>query len=311
MRHKHSALIKQLSKSHGFDFCGISEAGFLEDHARKMEIWLNQGYHGQMKYLENHFDKRLDPRLLVPGAKTVVSLLYNYYPEFTTKENSYKVARYAYGEDYHTVVKDKCFELLANIRQSVGQVDGRVFVDSAPVLERAWAEKSGLGWIGRHGLLINKQKGSYFFLAELIIDLECAPDGPVKDYCGTCTKCVDACPTEAILPNKTLNASQCISYLTIELKSAIDEQFSTQMNDWIFGCDICQEVCPWNRFSIPHKEPRFSPTEAISFNRYDWEQIGQEQFDRLFKKSPLRRTGFEGLKRNIQIQKRNNEDSKA
>lgn len=309
MRQKNSALIKHLSKLHGFDFCGISEAGFLEDHARKMELWLKQGYQGEMQYLENHFEKRLDPRLLVPGAKTVVSLLYNYYPETSIQDGAYKIGRYAYGEDYHSVVKDKCYGLLNDLKASLGAIEGRVFVDSAPVLERAWAEKSGLGWIGRHGLLINKQKGSYFFLAELIIDLECEPDGPIKDYCGTCTRCVDACPTEAILPNKTLNASHCISYLTIELKSAIDEQFGNKMNDWIFGCDICQEVCPWNRFATPHQEPRFTPTEAVGYTKEEWESVGQEQFNRMFKNSPLKRTGFDGLKRNIHIQKRNSHHS--
>ncbi len=302
---KHSALIKQIARSYGFDFCGIAKAEFLEKEAPRLENWLKQGFQGEMAYLENHFDKRLDPRLLVPGAKTVVSMLFNYYPEKEQTETDYKIAKYAYGEDYHVVVKDKCYGMLEELRTQIGRVEGRVFVDSAPVMERAWAEKSGLGWIGKHGLLINKSQGSNFFLAELIIDLECEPDGPLKDYCGTCTKCVDACPTNAILPDKTLNASQCISYLTIELKSAIDESFSGKMNDWIFGCDICQDVCPWNRFSKPHTESRFAPIEAIRYSKNDWEQLEKEQFDRVFKYSAIQRTGLAGLKRNINFLKKN------
>lgn len=301
---KHSELIKQIARSYGFDFCGLSKAEFLEKEAPRLENWLQQGYQGEMAYLENHFDKRLDPRLLVPGAKSVVSLLYNYYPEKVQIESDYKIAKYAYGEDYHVVVKDKCYGMLEEIRKQIGSIEGRVFVDSAPVMERAWAEKSGLGWIGKHGLLINKSQGSYFFLAELIIDLECEPDGQLKDFCGTCTKCVDACPTDAILPDKTLNASQCISYLTIELKSAIDKSFSGKMNDWIFGCDICQDVCPWNRFSKPHTETRFAPIEAIGYFKTDWEQLEKEQFDRVFKHSAIQRTGLEGLKRNINFLKK-------
>ncbi len=301
---KHSEIIKQVAKLNGFDYCGISNADFLAEEAPKLEKWLKSGFQGEMSYLDNHFDKRLDPRLLVPGAKTVVSLLFNYYPKKNPLETEYKIAKYAYGEDYHTVVKDKCYSMLEQLRSQLGDIGGRVFVDSAPVMERVWAEKSGLGWIGRHGLLINKSQGSYFFIAELIIDLECEPDGPVKDYCGTCTKCVDACPTEAILPNKTLNASHCISYLTIELKSSIDEKFSDKMNDWIFGCDICQDVCPWNRFSKHTNEIRFEPVEAIGYSKKDWEQLEKEQFDRVFKHSAVQRTGFEGLKRNISFLKK-------
>jgi epoxyqueuosine reductase len=296
----HSEVIKRLSKSFGFDYCGISKAEFLEDHAKNMEQWLKQGYHGEMGYLENHFDKRLDPTLLVEGAKTVVSLMYNYYPSQTQNSESHQIAKYAYGQDYHVVVKEKCQALLEAIRQEVGAVEGRVFVDSAPVLERAWAEKSGIGWIGKHGLLINKTSGSFFFLAELIIDLECTPDGPIKDYCGTCTKCVDACPTDAILPNKTLNAAKCISYLTIELKSEIPSEFEDSMNNWMFGCDICQDVCPWNRFSTPTKEPRFQASdEILHFKNEDWENLQQEQFNKIFKLSAVKRTKFSGLKRNI------------
>jgi epoxyqueuosine reductase len=308
-RQKNAEIIKQLSQSYGFDFCGISEAGFLEEQAPRLEQWLKSGYQGEMQYLENHFDKRLDPRLLVPGAKTVVSLLYNYYPDKIQDTSTHQIAKYAYGEDYHMVVKDRCYALLQDLRQKIGDIDGRVFVDSAPVMERAWAEKSGLGWIGRHGLLINKTHGSFYFLAELIIDLDCATDGPIKDYCGTCTRCVDACPTDAILPDKTLNASQCISYLTIELKSAINEQFKDEMNDWIFGCDICQDVCPWNRFSSPNNEPRFSPVEAIAYSKQDWDNLEKEQFERIFKNSAIQRTGFSGLKRNISFLKRNSNHS--
>lgn len=301
-----SQTIKRLSKQFGFDFCGISKAEFLESHAHQLESWLKQGYHGEMQYLENYFDKRLDPTRLVEGAKTVVSLLYNYYPEVKQNEETYQIAKYAYGEDYHRVVKDQCLGLLNEIRNEIGAVEGRVFVDSAPVLERAWAEKSGLGWIGKHGLLINKTAGSYFFLAELIIDLDCEPDGKIKDYCGTCTKCVDACPTEAILPNKTLNASKCISYLTIELKSEIPDEFKHSMNNWMFGCDICQDVCPWNRFSTTHEESRFAPNQQLlSFSNSDWEALEQEQFNVIFKNSAIKRTKFSGLKRNINYLKKN------
>lgn len=297
---KNAKTIKSISKALGFDFCGISKAGFLESEAAKLETWLKAGYHGKMYYLENHFDKRLDPTLLVPGAKTVVSLMYNYFPSVNQNDDTFKIAKYAYGQDYHKVVKDKCFELVERLKEQIGQIEGRVFVDSAPVLERAWAQKSGLGWIGKHGLLINKQKGSYFFLAELIIDLDCTADGPIKDYCGTCNKCVEACPTQAILPNKTLDAKRCISYLTIELKEAIPEEFEGTYNDWIFGCDICQEVCPWNRFSTPHHQPLFDLRNEIkAADRKDWIALSQETFNNMFKGSAVKRTGYPGLKRNI------------
>ena len=305
----HTQLIKDLALQHGFDFCGIAEARELTEDAFRLEQWLAKGFHGEMQYMEKHFDLRINPKKLVPGAKSVITFLKNYYPEQEQSIGFPKIAKYAYGEDYHTVVKDKCHALLQDLRQQIGDIDGRVFVDSAPVMERAWAEKSGLGWIGRHGLLINKTHGSFYFLAELIIDLDCATDGPIKDYCGTCTRCVDACPTDAILPDKTLNASQCISYLTIELKSAIDEQFKDEMNDWIFGCDICQDVCPWNRFSSPNNEPRFSPVEAIEYSKQDWDNLEKEQFERVFKNSAIQRTGFSGLKRNISFLKRNSNNS--
>jgi epoxyqueuosine reductase len=305
LQEKNSNTIKSIAKEFGFDFCGISKAEFLEEEADRMENWLKKGFQGEMKYLENHFDKRLDPRLLVPGAKTVVSLMYNYFPKQSLTKGKYGLAKYAYGNDYHDVVKARCKELLDRLRTEIGEIDGRVFVDSAPVMERAWAERSGLGWIGKHGLLINKNKGSFFFLAELIIDLECAPDGRIKDYCGTCTRCVDECPTEAILPNKTLNASKCISYLTIELKNAIPDTFEGKMNDWIFGCDICQDVCPWNRFSEPTAEQAFEAPEVLK-NDPDafWEALNRDQFNDFFRKSAIKRTGFDGLKRNIDFLKK-------
>lgn len=296
----HSAIIKSLAHETGFSFCGISTAEFLEQEAPRLEAWLAKGYQGEMKYLENYFDLRLDPRKLVPGTKTVVSLMYNYYPEEAINEGSFKIAKYAYGEDYHKVVKDKCRELMEKIKAKVGDVQGRAFVDSAPVLERAWAEKAGLGWIGRHGLLINKQAGSFFFLTELMIDLECEPDSPANDHCGTCTRCVDACPTNAILPDKTLNATQCISYLTIELQSQVPQEFAGRMENWIFGCDICQDVCPWNRFSKANDERKFAPSESLTkMHQSDWEDISEEVFGQLFGKSAVKRTGFKGLKRNI------------
>ena len=303
---EYSRIIKSLSKEFGFSFCGISKAEFLEKEANKLEKWLSNGFHGEMQYLENYFDLRLDPVKLVPGAKTVVSLMYNYYPEKKQNPDSFKIAKYAYGEDYHFVVKDKMKDLLNSIQNQIGNINGRVFVDSAPVMERVWAEKSGIGWIGKHGLLINKQAGSFFFLAELIIDLECEPDGPIKDYCGSCTKCIDACPTEAILPNKTLYASKCISYLTIELKSAIPDEFENKMANWMFGCDICQDVCPWNRFSTKHTENRFLPKEGLlEMDKKAWYEITDEVFNQLFKKSAVKRTKIEGLKRNIKFLNKN------
>jgi epoxyqueuosine reductase len=301
----HSRIIKSLAAEAGFSFCGISAAGFLEDQAPKLEAWLRNAYHGEMHYMDNHFDMRLDPRKLVPGCKTVVSLLFNYYPAVQQDNNTYKIAKYAYGEDYHQVVKDQCKILMEALTDKIGKVEGRAFVDSAPVMERAWAEKSGLGWIGRHGLLINKQQGSFFFLAELIIDLDCEPDGPVRDHCGTCTKCVDACPTDAILPDKTLNASKCISYLTIELRNEIPTHFASQMDNWMFGCDVCQDVCPWNRFSQPNTEKRLQPgQEILHYSSKDWDDITEEVFGQVFRKSAVKRTKFSGLKRNIRFLKR-------
>lgn len=302
---KHSKFIKQEAKRLGFLDCGIAKADFLEEEAPRLEKWLENGFHGKMQYMENHFDKRLDPRLLVDGAKSVISLSYNYYPEEIENSDSYKIAKYAYGEDYHHVIKEKLRELLQSINNEIGEVSGRCFVDSAPVLERAWAEKAGLGWNGKHSLLIQKQKGSFFFLAELIIDLELEYDTPITtNHCGTCTKCVDACPTEAIKPNNTVDGSKCISYLTIELKDNIPNHFKNQMQNWMFGCDICQDVCPWNRFSKAHKEPLFTPKEALlTMQKKDWEEITEETFKKVFKKSAVKRTKYAGLQRNIQFLK--------
>jgi epoxyqueuosine reductase len=300
---KNTAYVKMKAKELGFSFCGISKAGFLEEEAPRLETWLKRGYQGKMSYLENHFDKRLDPTLLVPGAKSVVSLVYNYYPEKRLPEGSvFKIAKYAYGEDYHFVVKDKLKLFLEAINGEIGEVHGRAFVDSAPVMERAWAQKSGLGWIGKNSLLLNKQVGSFFFLAELIIDLELAYDGPTKDYCGTCTACMDACPTDAIAEPYVVDGSKCISYFTIELKEEIPNEVKGKFENWIFGCDICQDVCPWNSFSKPHHEKRFGADPALQqMTKQEWIEITEDVFENLFKRSPIKRTKFEGLKRNIKF----------
>lgn len=300
---RNTQIVKQIAVDLGFSFCGISKAEFLQEEAPKLEEWLKRGYQGKMSYLENHFDKRLDPTLLVPGAKSVVSLIYNYFPAQTNLQsnNNYKVAKYAYGEDYHGVIKDRLKTFLARIDESIGKVAGRAFVDSAPVHERAWAAKSGLGWVGKNSLLLNRQMGSFFFLAELIIDLELEADGPIKDYCGTCTACQDACPTNAISTPYVVDGSRCISYLTIELKDEIPSEFQGKMKDWIFGCDICQDVCPWNRFSVPHQESAFDPGAWQHFSKTEWQELTSEVFNVIFKKSALKRTKFEGLKRNIRF----------
>lgn len=302
---RHTALIKSLASSLGFSFCGISKAEFLKDEAPLLEEWLKRGYQGKMSYLENHFDKRLDPTLLVPGAKSVVSVIYNYYPEKDlAKTSELKVAKYAYGEDYHTVVKDKLKIFLDNIKDQVGEVNGRAFVDSAPVMERAWAKRSGLGWIGKNSLLLNRQMGSFFFLAELVIDLELEYDGPVKDYCGTCTACMDACPTDAIPEPYVIDGSKCISYFTIELKEEIPSDVKGKFENWIFGCDICQDVCPWNSFSKPHNEERFNPAaELEGMTTQQWTEITEDVFQKVFKDSPVKRTKFTGLTRNIRFVK--------
>lgn len=296
-----ATLIKQEAKRLGFESCGIAKADFLEEEASKLENWLKNGFHGKMNYMETYFDKRLDPRLLVDDAKSVISLSYNYFPEIHQKEDTYKIAKYAYGEDYHHIIKAKLKELTFFIENLIGQVNGRAFVDSAPVLERAWAEKSGLGWRGKNSLLLQKNKGSYFFLAELILDAELAYDNPfVTNHCGTCTKCIDACPTKAILPHNTVDGSKCISYFTIELKEEIPTLMKGKFEDWMFGCDICQDVCPWNRFSKPHSEEKFIPhSNLLSISKKDWEEITIDVFQKIFKKSAVKRTKYEGLLRNI------------
>lgn len=296
----HTALIKQKALDLGFMYCGISRAAFLEEEAPRLENWLNRQMHGQMHYMENHFDKRLDPRLLVEGAKSVVSLLLNYYPAEKQDPESYQISKYAYGQDYHFVIKDKLKSLLHYIREEIGEVGGRAFVDSAPVLDKAWAKKSGLGWVGKNSNLITPQVGSFYFIAELIIDLELEYDGPIKDYCGTCTKCLDACPTGAITEPYVVDGSRCISYYTIELKEQLPQEVQGTFGDWVFGCDICQDVCPWNRFAKPHAEPDFSLSPALQhFSKQDWVEMTEEVFREVFKKSAVKRTGFNGLIRNI------------
>ena len=297
--------IKQHALSLGFDYCGISKAEKLDDDARRLEAWLNKGMHGKMKYMENHFDLRVDPQKIVPNAKSVISLLCNYFnDEISLDKNAPKISKYAFGKDYHFVLKEKLFQLFQFIREQIGDVNGRVFVDSGPVLERTWAAKSGLGWIGKNGNLINKETGSFYFLAEIILDAGLKYDSPIKDYCGTCTKCIDACPTQAILPDRVIDASKCISYLTIELREEIPSSFQNKMEGWMFGCDICQDVCPWNRFAKPHKEQQFFPSEELSgMNENDWEELTEEIFRHTFKDSPLKRAKFDGVKRNLRFLK--------
>jgi epoxyqueuosine reductase len=297
----HTALIKAEARRLGFSYIGISKAEFLEEEAPRLESWLNNRMHGQMSYMENYFDKRLDPRLLVPGAKSVVSLLLNYFPSGAQQDpEAPKISKYAYGKDYHLVIREKLNLLLEFIKENIGEVDGRAFVDSAPVLDRAWAKKSGLGWIGKNSNLINKGSGSFFFIAELITDLQLEADGPVKDYCGTCTRCMDACPTDAIVAPYVVDGSKCISYFTIELKEQIPGDVKGKFQNWMFGCDICQDVCPWNRFSKHHSEPHFQPgDELLGMKKADWEELTEETFRRVFKDSAVKRTKFSGLKRNI------------
>jgi epoxyqueuosine reductase len=299
-----SQQIKKTAKDIGFLSCGISKAEFLEEEAPRLEQWLKEGKHGKMAYMENHFDKRLDPRLLVPGAKSVVSLLLNYYTEVQQAEGAPKISKYAYGTDYHSVIKDKLKQLFQIIQEEIGEVNGRVFVDSAPVMDKAWAERSGLGWMGKNTNLITQKVGSFFFIAELIVDLELEYDTPVTDHCGTCTACIDACPTEALTPYK-IDASKCISYLTIELKDQIPNEFQNKMDDWAFGCDVCQDVCPWNRFSKPHNEPLFDPKpELIDLTKKDWEELTEATFETIFENSAVKRTRYQGLKRNLSFLKR-------
>lgn len=297
---KNSAFIKSKAKELGFEFCGISKAEFLEEEAPKLEKWLNKNMHGKMAWMENHFDKRLDPTKLVEGSKSVISLLLNYYPEKGIDNSEYKISKYAYGKDYHTVIKNKLKELIYLIQQEIGEINGRAFVDSAPVMDKVWASRSGLGWVGKNTNLINPKRGSYFFIAELIIDLELEYDGPIKDYCGTCKRCIDACPTDAISEPFVVNGSKCISYLTIELKDQIPDEFKGKMDNWVFGCDICQDVCPWNRFSKQHSEPDFEMSQELkNLKKKDWDEITNEVFLKIFKDSAIKRTKLEGLKRNI------------
>jgi len=300
---EYTAKIKSAAKALGFLSCGISKADFLEDEAPRLEQWLNQGHHGSMSYMERHFDKRLDPRLLVPGAKSVVSLLLNYHTDKKQADpKAPKISSYAYGTDYHFVIKEKLKELMQIILREIGEVNGRVFVDSAPVMDKAWAAKSGLGWLGKNTNLISKQAGSFFFIAELIIDLELDYDAPVPDHCGSCTACIDACPTDALLQPYQIDGSKCISYLTIELKESIPTGFKGQMDNWAFGCDVCQTVCPWNRFAKPHNEPAFEPhEELLNLTKSEWQEITSVVFNKVFKNSAVKRTKFEGLKRNIKF----------
>ena len=303
-REKHSNLIKSEANRLGFLSCGISKAGFLEDEAPRLENWLNKNMNGQMSYMENHFDKRLNPTLLVDDAKSVISLLLNYYPPEIQNPDSYKISKYAYGQDYHFVIKEKLKELLHYIQTEIGDVSGRAFVDSAPVLDKAWAAKSGLGWIGKNGNLLIKQVGSFYFIAELIIDLELEYDFATTDHCGSCTACIDACPTEAIVSPYIVDGSKCISYFTIELKENIPLEMKGKFDDWVFGCDVCQDVCPWNKFSKPHSEPLFNPNpEILSFSKKDWEEITEDVFKQVFKDSAVKRTKLKGLKRNVDFLK--------
>jgi epoxyqueuosine reductase len=305
LKAKNAALIRDEAYRLGFSFCGFSEAGFLEEEAPRLERWLNNNQNGKMDYMSNHFDKRLDPRLLHEGTKSVVSLLFNYYPEQTLSENNnYKISKYAYGKDYHSVVKEKLKELLSHIQEEIGEVSGRVFVDSAPVLEKAWAAKSGLGWFAKNANLINKKHGSFYFIAELLLDIPLPQDSPATDHCGSCTKCIDACPTDAILEPYVVDGSKCISYFTIELKEAIPDEMRGKFDDWIFGCDVCQDVCPWNKFSQENNESLFNPHPLLSdFKKGDWEEITQDVFNEVFRNSAVKRTKYSGLVRNIQFVK--------
>ena len=297
----YSQLIKQKAEKFGFQSCGISKAEFLEEEAPRLETWLNKGYHGEMKYMENHFDKRLNPTLLVDGAKSVISLSYNYFPKVKIDEiNNFKISKYAYGEDYHEVIKDILKNMVAELQEEIGEFGFRVFVDSAPVLEKAWARKSGLGWVGKNANLITKKHGSFYFLAEIICDLELEYDLAVTDHCGSCRACIDACPTQAIVSDRIVDGSKCISYATIELKNQIPDYFNGKMNDWIFGCDVCQDVCPWNRFSAPTLQEKFAPNfQKLNFRKNEWKELTQELFSEIFKKSAVKRTKFSGLMRNI------------
>lgn len=304
---EYSTFVKSEAKRLGFDFCGISKVEFLEEEAPRLEKWLAEKKHGQMGYMENYFDKRLNPRLLVDDAKSVISLLYNYYPSQQQNPEAPKISKYAYGNDYHEVIKNKLQEFLFSLKEHIGDVNGRGFVDSAPVMDKVWAAKSGLGWVGKNSNLINKQQGSFFFIAELIIDLELDYDGPIKDYCGTCTRCVDACPTDAISQPYVVDGSKCISYLTIELKENIPAEFKNKMDGWAFGCDVCQDVCPWNSFSKPHNEPEFNNSNGLlNYTEVEWNEMTEVTFNTVFKHSAVKRTKYKGLKRNLLFIKKEN-----
>ena len=301
---KYTQFIKSEAQRLGFLSCGISKAGFLEQEAPRLENWLQNQRNGQMAYMENHFDKRLDPTLLVDGAKSVISLLLNYYPSEFQQSDSYKISKYAFGQDYHFVIKDKLNALLSEMQSFIGEISGRAFVDSAPVLDKAWAAKSGLGWIGKNSNLITKQVGSFYFIAELIIDLELEYDTATTDHCGNCTACIDACPTDAIVAPYIVDGSKCISYFTIELKDNLPEDLKGKFDDWAFGCDVCQDVCPWNKFSKAHSEPLFNPNPTLlAMSKKDFEEITDTTFKMVFKNSAVKRTKFEGLKRNIEFLK--------
>jgi epoxyqueuosine reductase len=311
-RQLYSDLIKAEAKQLGFLFCGIAKAEFLEEEAPRLEQWLNNRMHGEMQYMENYFDKRLDPRLLVDGARSVISLALNYYTEHQQSDRQApKISKYAYGEDYHQVIKQKLKQLLDTINKKIGDVHGRAFVDSAPVLDKAWAKKAGLGWIGKNTNLLNTKAGSFFFLAELIVDIELAYDiASTADHCGTCTRCIDACPTDAIVAPYVVDGSRCISYLTIELKNEIPQEFSSKMDNWMFGCDVCQDVCPWNKFSVLNQEPKFQPTHGLlEMSKRDWDEITEDVFNKVFAKSAVKRTKFAGLKRNIAVLKSNSPET--
>ena len=301
LKKNYSDFIKNKSIELGFISCGISKSGFLENEIGRFESWLKNNYHGKMSYMERNFDKRMDTRKLVDGSKSVISLLFNYYPSKEINNNSFKISKYAYGNDYHFIIKDKLKTLLSSMRNEIGEIDGRVFVDSAPIMEKAWAKKSGLGWIGKNTNLISKKTGSFFFIAEIIVDLELEYDNEVTDHCGSCTACLDACPTDALYEPYKIDASKCISYFTIELKEQFPNDLKKDFNDWIFGCDICQDVCPWNKFSRPNEEPLLSPLKEINqYSKKDWLELTDEVFKVVFKGSPIERTKFNGLKRNIQ-----------
>lgn len=302
-----SDIIKNFAKDIGFDYCGISKAEFLKEEASKLENWLKNNFHGKMSYMERNFDKRLDPTKLVEGAKSIISVLYNYYPNEKI-DSEVKIAKYAWGEDYHIVIKNKLKELIYRIEEFINtQIIAFAYVDSAPVMDKVWAKKSGLGWIGKNTNLIHKKIGSFFFIAEIITDLILEPDSPIQDYCGTCTRCIDACPTEAIIKPYVIDSNKCISYLTIELRENIPEEFTGKLQNWIFGCDICQDVCPWNRFSKPHQEKRFTPLPILYDLKSlkDWEELTEEMFNKAFKNSPLKRSKFKGLKKNLNFVKKN------